>query len=139
MIRSRTEKQEEVKKLKARSAPTAADPALPDLPEQPNLPLVLDDGSCIKCKTSTGGAMVSCDNENTDNVWCHIQCAGLDQAPGENDSWFCDDCQKRDTKPEQLGGSGGRQAKRCKGRNLAHVAATPIGTQRPKISVENRG
>jgi hypothetical protein len=110
VICSGTEKQEEPGKPKTRSAPTTAKPALP---KQPNPPLVLDDGSCAKCKTSTGGAMVRCDTKHEDNVWYHIECAGLDE------SWFCDDCQKRDRKPEQLGDSGGSQAKRRKGRNLS--------------------
>jgi hypothetical protein len=57
--------------------------------------------------------MVSCDTKHEDNVWYHIECAGLDE------SWFCDDCQKRDRKPEQLGDSGGSHAKRRKGHNLS--------------------
>jgi hypothetical protein len=76
---------------------------------QPNPLLETDDGSCVKCKTSTGGDMVTCDGNHDVEAWFHIQCVGLDKTPGEDgkpriprwpsreltlsaENWICDDC-----------------------------------------------
>jgi hypothetical protein len=83
-----------------------------------------DDGSCFKCKKSAGGALVKCDTNHKVEAWSHIEGAGLDKVTGENESWFCDECRKRDasgshtSRAGQLGVSGGRQAKHRNVRNL---------------------
>ncbi|KAH9840424.1 PHD zinc finger protein [Teratosphaeria destructans] len=68
-------------------------------PDDPNA-----DKYCY-CNRGSYGEMVACDNEGCAREWFHIGCTELEEAPGEDEVWYCDQCRPLFVK------KGGRGAK----------------------------
>ena len=49
---------------------------------------------CV-CNGVSYGEMVGCDGKDCPTEWFHLECVGLDKAPGKNTKWYCDDCKEK--------------------------------------------
>lgn len=47
------------------------------------------------CQQVSYGEMVACDAEDCPREWFHLECVGLERAPGRNARWFCGECGER--------------------------------------------
>ena len=70
-------------------------------PDDPN-----EDKYCY-CNRGSYGEMVACDNAKCAREWFHLQCTGLEEAPGGDEEWFCDVCRPEVEKAKEKG-KGGR-------------------------------
>ncbi|KAF2770490.1 hypothetical protein EJ03DRAFT_326382 [Teratosphaeria nubilosa] len=69
-------------------------------PDDPNA-----DKYCY-CNRGSYGEMVACDNEGCAREWFHIGCTELEEAPGEDEVWYCDQCRPLFVKKGARGGKG---------------------------------
>jgi hypothetical protein len=71
------------------------------------------------CDRVSFGTMVCCENERCDKQWFHLECVGLDAAPGRTQKWYCPNCR---------GDSGPGSAKPAKSKNKekAHSNSAPV-------------
>ncbi|KAK5677118.1 hypothetical protein LTS10_010307 [Elasticomyces elasticus] len=74
-------------------------------PDDPNEP------KYCYCNRGSYGEMVACDNDQCEREWFHIGCTELQEAPGEDEGWWCDGC-----RPRGSGTIGGGRGGRGKGR-----------------------
>ncbi|KAI9673217.1 MAG: hypothetical protein M1817_003080 [Caeruleum heppii] len=55
------------------------------------------------CNGVSYGEMVACDADACVREWFHLDCVGLEKAPGRNAKWYCDECKDRMRKEGRRG------------------------------------
>ncbi|CAE6414973.1 unnamed protein product [Rhizoctonia solani] len=65
----------------------------PPVGRNANKKTATDEVYCF-CGEGSFGEMIACDGEGCEREWFHLPCVGLEVAPGDKESWFCNDCAK---------------------------------------------
>lgn len=47
------------------------------------------------CNSVSSGRMLACDGSDCKKEWFHFECLGIEEAPPEEEEWFCEECREK--------------------------------------------